>query len=104
MFRSWKGEETVVSLGPGDMIAILSDGVVEAGLNSDEEFGEERLIMLLQRLSGARVSQIADRVCQELRNWDSVQHDEYTVLLLRCTEQREFILKPQHIEAFHLRS
>ena len=37
-------EEETISLKPGDVIVIYSDGVAEAMNAQDEQFGEERLI------------------------------------------------------------
>jgi sigma-B regulation protein RsbU (phosphoserine phosphatase) len=45
-FRAWDCIEAMVVLRPGDRMLVFSDGVTEAGIESGEEFGEERLIAL----------------------------------------------------------
>lgn len=44
MFGDWECavEETV--LGPGDLLALFTDGITEAAGEQGDEFGEERLI------------------------------------------------------------
>jgi sigma-B regulation protein RsbU (phosphoserine phosphatase) len=47
IFNWWKSEEKTVALQPGDLVMVFSDGVLEAGVDRGEEFGEERLINAL---------------------------------------------------------
>ena len=41
MFPVWRGEQASVTLRSGDRLAIVSDGVMEAGLREDLDFGEK---------------------------------------------------------------
>ncbi|MGH9628761.1 MAG: PP2C family protein-serine/threonine phosphatase [Bryobacteraceae bacterium] len=47
LLSRWSGEKKTVELGRGDTVCVCSDGVVEAGLDSGYEFGEERLHSLV---------------------------------------------------------
>ena len=56
MFPAWRGEQRSVTLSPGDRLAIVSDGVIEAGLRQDSDFGEEGVLRCLRRY--ARIPQL----------------------------------------------
>jgi len=58
-FRAWDCTEQTVELRSGDRLLVFSDGVTEAGIETDEEFGEKRLIELI---SANRSQPIADLV------------------------------------------
>jgi serine phosphatase RsbU (regulator of sigma subunit) len=47
LFEGWECSVAEIQFGPGDMLAVFSDGVTEASQNTDE-FGEDRLITLLK--------------------------------------------------------
>src|SRR5713226_5863299 len=47
LVKSWTGEKKTVQLRRGDRLFVCSDGVIEAGLDSGYEFGEEGLISVL---------------------------------------------------------
>ncbi len=82
----WHADEQSLSLSPGDTVVLYSDGIVEAGLaGRGEEFGEERLADCVQSAT-ARMSAdaLVACICQRIGAWDSVQHDDYTVVALRC--------------------
>ncbi len=62
-------EESVVDLHPGDVLIAFTDGVTEALNESEEEFGEERLKELIQRVADLPIQEITSAVSQELRTW-----------------------------------
>src|ERR1035437_1836709 len=43
-FEHWSCTEAATTLNPGDTLLLYSDGVTEAGADSGEEYGEDRLI------------------------------------------------------------
>lgn len=47
MVRDWTGEKKTVQLWRGDTLFVCSDGVIEAGLESGYEFGEDGLISVI---------------------------------------------------------
>jgi serine phosphatase RsbU (regulator of sigma subunit) len=47
LVRDWTGEQKTVELRSGDLLCVCSDGVIEAGLESGYEFGEDGLISVL---------------------------------------------------------
>jgi sigma-B regulation protein RsbU (phosphoserine phosphatase) len=79
-------EEAVVDLQPGDVLLIFTDGVPEALSPDEEEFGEDRLRALLQRVADfSSVDEMAAQISQELGNWidDAEQYDDLTFILVK---------------------
>lgn len=51
LLNHWDCQEAALRIGPGDTLLAFSDGVTEAGIDADDEFGEERLLAVI---AGAR--------------------------------------------------
>jgi sigma-B regulation protein RsbU (phosphoserine phosphatase) len=77
-------DEGMVTLDPGDILIAYSDGVTEPE-NEFGEFGEERLIEMVQRHRNLPLSSISQQVLQALRAWigDQEQPDDITLVLAR---------------------
>jgi serine phosphatase RsbU (regulator of sigma subunit) len=72
-----------IQLVNGELIALYSDGIVEA-MNSDEtEFGEERLIRLLQRHSGDTAEEILQAVIREVETFCGTPQDDVTLMIIK---------------------
>lgn len=83
IFAAWKCEEKTTTLAPGDVLVAFSDGVLEAGIERGEEFGERRLIDALRRGLAADPDALLDRVVAEvLRFSPEVQYDDVTLVAL----------------------
>jgi sigma-B regulation protein RsbU (phosphoserine phosphatase) len=76
-----------VALAPGDWLAIFTDGVVEAINERNEEYGEERLIWVLN--AGATISppKLLSRIMVDLDTFvgTTPQHDDVTCMLIRAS-------------------
>jgi sigma-B regulation protein RsbU (phosphoserine phosphatase) len=81
---SWTSQEVTVDLAPGDNLVLYSDGVVEAGIETREEFGEERLIKLMRTLREVTIDRAAAEICTRVTAYAPDLHDDTTVLALRC--------------------
>jgi len=65
---------------PGDIFALVTDGVVESGADQDADLGLERLEHILRGMAGSPLPEIMKAI-----NADAgMQHDDRTVLLLRA--------------------
>ncbi len=87
-FERWACDEAETTLQPGDLLAIYSDGVTEAGIHSGEEFGEARLIGALREASGgagALVHSAIDAVSLFSRG---SRDDDVTLIVLRALQAR----------------
>ena len=78
-------EQGIVTLSPGDLIVVFSDGVTEAFAGELEEFGEERLIECVRNNATLPPRALLDQVMAAVRAFtgDSPQSDDQTVLVLR---------------------
>jgi serine phosphatase RsbU (regulator of sigma subunit) len=78
------GEERV-PLSSGDLIAIYSDGVTEATNTSGEEYGEQRLIDVLQNLRRESADAIVSTVMESLNRFTlgAPQADDITLVVAK---------------------
>jgi sigma-B regulation protein RsbU (phosphoserine phosphatase) len=75
-----------VTLQPGDRLVIFTDGVVEAVNASDEEYGEQRLLNVLQAGVTATPDELLRRVMSDLDAFvgPTPQHDDVTCMLVKA--------------------
>jgi sigma-B regulation protein RsbU (phosphoserine phosphatase) len=86
MFETTVYKENRARLEPGDLLAMYTDGLVEAPNAEDEEFGEERLGRLLCQHRTLSLERICNTVFDELAVWrgDLEAHDDATLVLARA--------------------
>ena len=87
MFEDSEYEEGSRRLVPGQLLAMFTDGVVEAPGRDGEEFGEDRLVEVLIDQGDAPLPKIVDAVLDELREWigeGAPAHDDVTLVLARA--------------------
>jgi serine phosphatase RsbU (regulator of sigma subunit) len=95
-------EEGEVALGPGDRVVLYTDGISEAADASGEQYGEERLIDLLETLPpDLPAPRVADRILESLRSFlDGIEpQDDMTLMVLRMKERSAVTLDPLAPEA-----
>jgi len=81
IFATLKCEEKSLALGPGDVVLVFSDGVLEAGIESGADFGEQRLIAAAQAGPRGDVDGMLDHIMSEvLRFSPGVQGDDVTIV------------------------
>ena len=66
MFSEASYEEATVELCPGDVLLVFTDGVPEAHNPGNEEFGEERLQLLLRQTAHLPADEISARISAEI--------------------------------------
>jgi sigma-B regulation protein RsbU (phosphoserine phosphatase) len=78
-------DESTVSMQPGDLLVAFSDGVTEPE-NDSGEFGEERLIALIQEHREEPLSRIGQAITNAVAEWigSAEQPDDVTVVLARA--------------------
>jgi phosphoserine phosphatase RsbU/P len=78
-------QSRAVTLEPGDLLCIYSDGITEAESPDDEEFGTGRLIDLLRRESGRPLSELMAEIPRAVGEFSQglPQGDDQTVVLVR---------------------
>jgi sigma-B regulation protein RsbU (phosphoserine phosphatase) len=80
-------ENGKVALGPGDWLLIFTDGLVEAVNTRGEEFGEERVIPLLNTGSDRSPAELLKQITSSLDVFvgNTPQHDDVTALLVKVS-------------------
>lgn len=76
-------DENSLTLHPGDVLLLHTDGVTEALGAAGEPFSIERLLVLLQDLGEAPVEQIQAQVMAAVSRWSPLLVDDRTVVVLR---------------------
>lgn len=84
-FPRWDGRSRELTLEPGDILVLFSDGITEAAGEDGEEYGEERLIDLLRavrRLSSHEICSVVLRSAERFRGGNP--GDDRTVVAARA--------------------
>jgi hypothetical protein len=76
-----------VVLQPGDWLVIFTDGVVEAENGRAEEYGEQRVLDVLQAGAAATPNELLRRMMSDLDTFVGAtpQHDDVTCMLVKAT-------------------
>jgi sigma-B regulation protein RsbU (phosphoserine phosphatase) len=75
-----------VGLEPGDVVAMVTDGVTEATSPEDREFGDDRVCEVLRRLSGGSASSVLEGLVAAVDEWAGGGgfSDDLTALILKA--------------------
>jgi serine phosphatase RsbU (regulator of sigma subunit) len=85
LFRNWDCEIGERSLGPGDTLAVYTDGITESFNEAGEEFGEERLTESLRRHRNLPAEGLIAAIVDEVRQFSThEQHDDITLTIAKC--------------------
>jgi len=85
LFRDSVYGEGTRELGAGDLLVLYTDGIAEAPGPGDEEFGDERLLRLLEGHQNHDLETLVRDVVDEVHRWsgDGARHDDITLVLAR---------------------
>jgi len=78
-------ESGKLELRPGDLLLIFTDGLIEAVDERGQEFGELRLLRLIQSVPQERAATTLERVMKEVSGFVGLarQHDDITCLVVK---------------------
>ena len=78
-------EEAEVTLEPGDVLVVFTDGVSEALNPAGEEYGEERIREAVYARANLSAAELTEELMVELKTWiaEAPQHDDMTLLIAR---------------------
>lgn len=77
--------EQTLTLEPGDLLLLYTDGISEAMTQEDEEWGEERLIAAAEKSRGKRAGEVMRDIFNAVDAFTAgaPQHDDMTLLVLK---------------------
>jgi len=77
--------EQCLTMIPGDLLLLYTDGISEAMTHDDEEWGEERLIASAERVRGKGAPEILSEIFKDADAFTAgaPQHDDMTLLVLK---------------------
>jgi sigma-B regulation protein RsbU (phosphoserine phosphatase) len=78
-------ETAVRQLGPGSLLAVVTDGVTEQLSPREEEYGDARVLGLLRRCRGAGAEPVVEELLRELTSWAGAGGctDDVTALIVK---------------------
>jgi sigma-B regulation protein RsbU (phosphoserine phosphatase) len=81
----YSGDET--ELKPGDTLVVYSDGVTEAHNVAGEEFGEARLVTVLERYTRGSAAIVLEQIINAVKEFarGAEQYDDVTALVVKYT-------------------
>ena len=79
----WK--QKVVKLGPGDVLVLYSDGVIEAEDAQGESFGDERLLDVVLDNSGCSSREIQEALLNEVHRFsgNALRQDDIALIVIK---------------------
>jgi len=84
LFEEWSCSIQESCLGPGDTLALYSDGVTESPNSAGEEFGDERLLDSLRRHNAVGACAMAQAVVQDVAHFSAGdQFDDITLIIAK---------------------
>jgi sigma-B regulation protein RsbU (phosphoserine phosphatase) len=81
VFSNWTCEEQTVDLHPGDTLVLFTDGVTEAGVENDQEFGEDGLLATIQANQGKNAEALVNEIISAV---EGETLDDVTVVAIRA--------------------
>jgi serine phosphatase RsbU (regulator of sigma subunit) len=85
LFKPWDCSVDECQLFAGDTLVFYTDGITESFNDSDEQFGEERLIEALRRHRALPSSALLRWIVDEVRQFSPRhQHDDITLIAAKC--------------------
>lgn len=86
LFKEWDCQIAERRLYAGDTLALYTDGVTESFNDTEEEYGEQRLIDALTRNHELESSDLLGSIVDDVRRFSPhEQHDDITLIVARCT-------------------
>lgn len=78
-------EQVSKLIEPGELLLIYSDGVTEAMNNTNEEFGEEKLLSILKSNVNLTAKELIDKIVSEVKTHSSKveQSDDITLMVIK---------------------
>lgn len=84
-----KYNQETIQLNPGDALVLFSDGLSEAERSAGEEFGEQRLVEIIQANRNLSADEIRHRIFEEIQAWTGPIEpaDDQTVVIIKSRDK-----------------
>ncbi len=78
-------EERQMTLDPGDILLLYTDGITEAKNEAGEMYGEDRLCQLVRENAHLSAQELLDHIYEAAREWgrNVVQYDDVTAVVMK---------------------
>jgi phosphoserine phosphatase RsbU/P len=88
IFPDSKYEQETIILRPGDLLVAYTDGITESMNESGEEFGEDRLIQLIQKHPDMDAGKLKGVIVEEVLAWSLAEErqDDMTVIVAKMAD------------------
>jgi sigma-B regulation protein RsbU (phosphoserine phosphatase) len=85
MFPDQSYDERKVVFGPGDLLCLYTDGIVESRKGEHEEYGDERLAERLRDLGSLPAPAIRDRIFEDVFAFSACEEagDDMTLVVVK---------------------
>jgi len=85
LFEMASYDEETITLNPGDWLIVFSDGVSEAMSASGDEYGEERIVQVVEANAGLGPRELLEALFADVKAFatGAAQSDDITGLVLR---------------------
>jgi sigma-B regulation protein RsbU (phosphoserine phosphatase) len=80
VFKEWSSEESTVDLAPGDTLVLFSDGVTEAGVETEAEFGDDGLLAVIHGNRSTDAETLVNAIISAVAG---EKEDDVTVVVVR---------------------
>jgi serine phosphatase RsbU (regulator of sigma subunit) len=85
LFPEWDCSIGECQFSPGDVLAMYTDGITESLDDAEEEFGDLRLIEVLQQNREQSAKALLASIVDEVRRFSHrEQHDDITLIVAKC--------------------
>jgi serine phosphatase RsbU (regulator of sigma subunit) len=85
LFPDWSCDVEERQLRSGDILALYTDGIIEAFNDAGDEFGEQRLVEGLRQNGERSAKAIIGAIIDEVRRFSPrEQHDDITLIVAKC--------------------
>lgn len=83
VFCDWTYEEAQIAVAPGDRLVLFTDGITEAGPEAGREFGDARLLEVLQEARALDAPAVKTRVLDAVHAFaGDAPHDDMTLIVI----------------------
>lgn len=83
VFAEWSYEDSAIRLCSGDRLLLFTDGITEAGMETGEEFGEERVIASARASAGLSTKELKTSLLDDARKFSaSPMRDDATLIVI----------------------